>query len=113
MRVAHRSKAPSSTLPPTTRAREYDHPLALRTRWLALSTHGQAANCHTLPTISMPVGTCHAKRPRLTQLRAMCALRATVLPFCMYGTSAAAIAHSTVMPTPDDCATRRGFIDQV
>lgn len=56
---------------------------------------GHFVNSNTLPTISRPVGICHAKRPRLTMLSAMCALRAASLFFCICGTSAAAAAHST------------------
>eukprot|EP00961_Rhodomonas_salina_P272303 3679497-Rhodomonas_salina.2 len=34
----------------------------------------------------------------MTALMAMCALRAVSSPFCIFGTSEAAIAHSTVIP---------------
>lgn len=65
-----------------------------------VSAQGQLVNWITFCTISQPVGICHAKSSTLTELRAMWAERAVLLPFCMAGTSAAASAHSTVMAAP-------------
>lgn len=67
-----RSQAgPSPLVPVTTRP-----PLALYSRL--------TVNSNTLPTISRPVGTCHAKSAMLTQFSAMCAERAASLPFCAH-----------------------------
>lgn len=45
--------------------------------------HGHEVNWNTLPTISRPVGICHAKSAMLTAFSAMCAERAVSLPFCI------------------------------
>lgn len=58
---------------------------------------GQDVNSNTLPTISRPVGIWETKSSTLATFRAMCAVLAVSLPFCIAGTSAAAAAHRTVM----------------
>ena len=42
-------------------------------------------NSNTLATMSKPVGICQANSAMLTQLSAMCAVRAASLPFCARG----------------------------
>ena len=60
---------------------------------------GHLVNSNTLKTISIPVGICHINNNTLTAFNAICRLLAVSFPFCIAGTSAAANAHKTVIPT--------------
>ena len=62
--------------------------------------HGHVVNWKTFCKMAKPVGICQAKRPMLTTLSVMCAVRAASLPRVMAGTSEAARPHVTVIAAP-------------